>query len=381
MTLRNRWLLALSLAVMITLPLLLGAGNGKTDSKSGPRQHIASMSKEEQAKLKRQYEAFQAMTPAQQEKYRTLHNLLTAKTTKARELSQVVETYRAWLKTLSAWEINELRRETDPQKRIELVRKFKDEHVREKERRSLRSGSVPYVGRSAGPRLSSEDLSNVLELVAERIKLSDVDRKTLKSETGLKRLLHIASLALRGTDGRRWPDDTLMKDILAKVSDERVRRYLSDSSKTEIRRGSLRRLIASSLFAQMQADLKKRQPSDEQVESFFLELDSRKRDELMGLSAEEAQRRLRFLYMTSHRDEDAPDYSRMRPILMQLMPQWGRRPPFRGSGRFNGSGRGERRGPEHGGKFKREPGDGPPRKPAGGRPPFSQRDGTRKPGS
>jgi hypothetical protein len=235
------------------------------------------------------------------------------------------------------------------------------------------------MGRGAGPKLPRDDLIKILELIGERIKLSSEDRKTLESETGLKRLLHIASLALRGTDGRRWPDDTLMKDILTKVSDGRVRRYLSDASKSESRRGSLRRLIAASLFAEMQADLKNRQPSNEQIESFFLELDSRKRDELTGLSVEEAKRRLRFLYMTSHRDEDAPDWSRMRPILMQLMPQWGRRPPFRGSGRYNGNGngRGERRGPKDGGKFKRAPGDGPLRKPEGGRPPFSKRDGTR----
>lgn len=379
MTPRNHWLLAVSLVVMITLPLLLGAGNDKASSQSNPRQDIARMSKEEQAKLKRQYEAFQAMTLAQRDKYRSLHHTLNENSAKGRELAKAAQVYRDWLKTLSAWEISELRRETDPKKRIELVRKFKEEHVREKERRSFGKGSVPYMGRGAGPKLPRDDLIKIVELIGERIKLSSEDRKTLESETGLKRLLHIASLALRGTDGRRWPDDTLMKDILAKVSDGRVRRYLSDASKSESRRGSLRRLIAASLFAEMQADLKNRQPSNEQIESFFLELDSRKRDELTGLSAEEAKRRLRFLYMTSHRDEDAPDWSRMRPILMQLMPQWGRRPPFRGSGRYNGNGngRGERRGPKDGGKFKRAPGDGPLRKPEGGRPPFSKRDGTR----
>jgi hypothetical protein len=379
MTPRNHWLLAVSLVVMITLPLLLGVGNDKASSQSNPRQDIARMSKEVQAKLKRQYESFQAMTPAQRDKYRSLHHTLNENSAKGRELAKAAQVYRDWLKTLSAWEISELRRETDPKKRIELVRKFKEEHVHEKERRSFGKGSVPYMGRGAGPKLPRDDLIKILELIGERIKLSSEDRKTLESETGLKRLLHIASLALRGTDGRRWPDDTLMKDILTKVSDGRVRRYLSDASKSESRRGSLRRLIAASLFAEMQADLKNRQPSNEQIESFFLELDSRKRDELTGLSVEEAKRRLRFLYMTSHRDEDAPDWSRMRPILMQLMPQWGRRPPFRGSGRYNGNGngRGERRGPKDGGKFKRAPGDGPLRKPEGGRPPFSKRDGTR----
>ena len=373
MTLPNRWLLAASLAMILALPLLLGAGNDKTTSNSARRNDIAAMSQDEQAKLKRQYATFQSMTPAQQDKYRSLHVSLEKDTQQGGSLSQVVKTYRTWLKTLSAWEINELRRESDPKERIALVRKFKEEHIREKEIRSFRNGSVPFLRRGTGPRLSLEDLAAVLDLVVARLVLSAEDRQTLAGETGLKRHIHIASLILRGGDARRWPDDQLLDDILEKVSDERIRRQLSDGAKSENRRGSLRRVIASTLLAEMQADMKKNQPSDEQIEAFFLELDSRKRDNLMGLSADDVKRRLRFLYMTEHRDEYAADWSRMRPILMQLMPQGSGRPGFRGQGRFNGGGRGDRRRPEDGGKFKRPRGDAPPRKPAGRPPPFLDR--------
>jgi len=122
------WSLALRAAglaggLLVCVMVLLGATEPENESEQENRKKIEAMTPAERAQLKRNYEKFQKLSPAEQQRLRTLHEATRSQP----ELNRVMHAYDAWVKTLSPWEQEDLRKADTTRERMELIRKFRSQ--------------------------------------------------------------------------------------------------------------------------------------------------------------------------------------------------------------------------------------------------------------
>ena len=283
-----------------------------------------------------------------------------------------MDRYCEWLKTLSPWQREELRKQTNPQERLKLVKQF-----RGAQRKTERGRSFPMMlssrnwGQrlSSGPRFTSDDAKRVMTVLEENLPPGPPDqRRRLQSLPPLKRSFEIMRMMSRGQGGQprfnqgfRIPPEVI-DQILTVITDKNIKKRMQQTSRDEQGR-FLGELIRNSLAAEIAATYKRLKPNEEQLRAFMETLDPREKDQVMNLDAESARRRLTFMYFAKNHADVMPNF---------LGGNYGR-----GLGRpRSGSGPGEdRQRPPGPGKFSRDdrPRDG--RRGDQDRPPQPRRPG------
>ena len=119
------------ISVVFALCLSWSASGWAADPKpsgDGFRQ-VEQMSDLERGRLQRNLAEFKQLTPEQQAPYRDLYLKLEENKTTGGSLSSLLQEYSAWLTTLTPSQRDDLNKETEPVKKLALVRQFKsDQH-------------------------------------------------------------------------------------------------------------------------------------------------------------------------------------------------------------------------------------------------------------
>ncbi|QDT38649.1 hypothetical protein [Stratiformator vulcanicus] len=212
------------------LILLLGG-----DSYEAARSRIESMTKAERARLKVRYESFQQLSQAEQAEIRAIHTAVSQNSA----LLQTARTYREFLDVLPTYRREELRQETDPAKRLTLIRESLDDL----NGTGQDPGGDVDDNRRRFNRLDTDELNAVMLAVSRGLEFTPDERKKFATMPTAARNAWIVSRAIQSVENRKpsaWA--WLAKDadtIIAALPEDR-RSRLESATQDE---GQMRRAL------------------------------------------------------------------------------------------------------------------------------------------
>lgn len=338
-----------------------GAAEATTVSLDQAYREVANMTGIERDRIQRNFEGFEKLPAERQQHLRNLHAELEADAKTGGDLHAVMQTYSMWLKTLTPGQRDDLRRETDALKRMQLVKKFKEEQDARNEAQAMYVGSWNErrnrMGR--GPALGVADVQTILEMTFKDLP-ADLQREA-QALSGLSRSRKILESSFRQAGGRpRWPLDPQLDRFTAAIGDPDLRKQL-ESKKGVDQRLAFLGMFFRGLGGVLGAEIERKLPSEADLQGYFGQLDSTRRDELMQLPPDDARKRLTFMFV----QEKSPELKALFEMRRDLGPTFGNMGP----GGMGGPGMGP-----GGGSGERGPGGGP-----GDRPPGDRGNGERGP--
>lgn len=282
-------------------------------------EQIVKMSHVEREHLQRNLAAFQQMSPQKQDQYRQLNARLEDDKKNGGQLSSLLQTYSAWLQTLTPSQREALRQETDSARKMALVQKFKDEQYSHIETFAGDPG-VPQGRHVFGLKLlAPPELNGVMKILVaglpaeEQAKLENAHNPEQYVEI-LNRSIHDAA------DGpRTWPPGPLQESILTALPMQ-VRNVIKRNPIAQ------RERMAGFLFmsvVHLADESRKKFPSEEDLNQFLAGLDARQRTTLEKLAPEEMKGELIHHYFAEHEKS----LQKLRSSLGRLRMDIGLPPP------------------------------------------------------
>jgi hypothetical protein len=171
---RRIWLLISFFAAGGLAHLLVRASGEERDRLQTNYDRIAAMTRVERLRLKRNFDEFNELSPADQARYRELHALLEADGQGDGVRVEVMDSYYDWLSTLRGDQREALRKEINPQARRDLVEVIVDEQT----------APPPEFGDQRGRRnhvLNSEQLDHVFDAIMIQVPLNPEQQAELAS--------------------------------------------------------------------------------------------------------------------------------------------------------------------------------------------------------
>lgn len=312
----------------IVCVMVLQAASGQDEDRAGAnRKKIESMTSAERAQLKRNYEKFQNLSSQEKQRLRKIHTA----TRDQPKLNHLMRSYCDWVKTLSPWEQEDLRKAKTPQDRMKLIHKFRSQGNALKRRRSrFDSDILGLIG--INPRdphmtffwISSppSDLYNKVIGLLERSLPHPV--KSTKPKDSLSELQHtlaVLKLVSAQKDGDEnsasWLSSEVMKnmDQLLVEHDYSFRYFGEQRVGNQHNRDVIRQrrhlvsFLAKGLVNQLintvKQELEKQSPSDEELQKFFeSEVETKVKDYLMKYPPDDMQEKLKNLYLKQNLPQD-----------------------------------------------------------------------------
>lgn len=284
------------MALLFVACATIGArADGPTDAQIAQRrQKIAQMSETERARLKRNFEAFQKLSPEEKERLRAFDRELKIDDANPNSLRKTMMDYLEWFDTLSYGERNAIRDESTPDGREKLVR----DTLKEQQRRE---GFMDNRRRT----LSAADLEAVLQVVEGEVRAqlirSPQQFEKVPSEPGLNRHIAILELAFapQTADGkqqiplRRTPE--LIDAMIERISNPDQQRWAREGGPAEHSMKVLGLIIGG-----VWAEFEREKPGEDELAEFLAGLDAKKQHEVMQFQGEWQDRHLTRLYMEAH---------------------------------------------------------------------------------
>ncbi len=299
---------------------LLSSGTGwATDAKTldDRFRQVEKMSQLERERLQRNLTEFKKLTPDQQDYYRDLHHKVEQSTG---HLSNLLQEYSAWLTTLTPGQRDELNRETNPAKKLDLVRQFKEQQEYRPEptpnephepplgdMRSFRQ-RMPWGGLVLPP----PELAAVMKVIA---KDAGQDREKPNREPLPKYYRELIKASIEKTPGgpRDWPSPDLQRDIELALNRSELRNIVN--RRPEMKREMLIRVILGSISNLLFEELKPSFPSEADLQKAFESLDREQQEAITRMPREEGNRQLTMLHFKS-RGDDVP--KRINELMRQM---------------------------------------------------------------
>jgi len=311
----------LSLGTVVCVMVLSGASG--QEEKQDSRKKIEAMSPAQRDQLKRNYEKYQKLTPAEKKRYREIHEATHSQP----ELNRVMRSYCNWVKTLSPWEQEDLRK-ASPEERMELIRKYRSQR-KESNRRSefrdyfeiskilnidFREPRMQFmrIPTPPPPALFQE----VIGIIEQSLPTSDESLRPKNQESELAHSLAVLRTALRpkhqkgGVDSNNWPPAEMVEQIQKLFDDnnysfrdsEKQRKFKAISPRDEMQvKLFLAKGLMDQLFSTVKQELAQLNLPEDELQKFFeTELDTKDRDSLMKYPPEELQKQLKYLYLRKH---------------------------------------------------------------------------------
>ncbi|HBL42190.1 hypothetical protein [Gimesia sp.] len=369
------WSLALRAAglaggLLVCVMVLLGAADPENESEQENRKKIEAMTPAERAQLKRNYEKFQKLSPAEQQRLRELHEATRSQP----ELNRVMHAYDAWVKTLSPWEQEDLRKADTTRERMELIRKFRTQQQEPDRRRSgrnlfelikimdlnFREPRLRFVfwANSPDPETYQKAINIIERSLPEPVQYPKP--KAELSEFARSRAVLQAAVRFKKQDedknGSAWPGPETVDQIYQLLQDNEYR--LRENEDPRGFRGRLRPeeqkrmmvafYLAKGLWNQLVMSVKQEldaiHPPEDKLQQFFETLDAKKKDHLMRYPPDEMQAKLKYEYLQSHLSEEVRQSIRQRShevqrLILDFIPEMDLNNPSDGSRRGGGKGR------------------------------------------
>lgn len=308
--------------VLCTLCLSWPASGWAADPKplgDGIRQ-IEQMSELERNRLQRNLAEFKHLTPEQQAHYRELHLKLEENKATGGSLSSLLQEYSAWLTTLTPNQRDDLNKETEPAKKLALVRQFKEEQEYRPEPTPNEPHEIPLGDLRGiskrwpfgGPVLSRSELAAVMKVIA---KDAGPDREKPDNEPLPKYYRELIKASIEGTPGtpRDWPSPDLQRNIEQALDRSELRNVIN--RRPDLKREMLIRVILGSVKDLAIEEVKPSFPSEPDLQKVLESLDREQRDQITRLPREESHRRLVMLYYKDKGD-DVP--KRLNDFMRQM---------------------------------------------------------------
>ena len=251
-------------------------------------QHLRRMSPIERDRFNRNLEEFQKLSTAEKDRYRKLHQELVDDTSRAGGLAKLLQTYAVWVQTLTPTQRDELQKETNPAQKLALIRRFKDEQDDPSEPHDQQISTnvpddepSPQISLPIGKReaLFTPDLKAVMTVLVNRL-----NQDQTKPEFAEPRLadyipiLH-ASVQSSGTDYRDWPNETLLKEMMAVLGKESL--LLVNRPDSKSKRDATIRLLLMGIMKQARDSV--RFPTDAEKMQIWQDLSDSERERIVGL--------------------------------------------------------------------------------------------------
>ena len=381
-------------------PLVLGRGNPALTS---AHEEIALMSEVERTALKRKYDQYRALSEPQRVALRSLHQQLEADRTSGARYLSTMNDYCDWLKSIDAWQQDELAHIEDPLHKAKRV----DEIAKDRQQKLLANAAShddeppPGNGFASAPiLLTEEQLTKVFDTLAQG--LPPEAQVEYEKERGLRRIgLQVKALKQRvpKLDAlfRVIPESELQEMIEASGNADMLA-LLNDTGNMprQTRTFLIKRGIVMSVVAQFRRE--STLATDADLQAFFQTLTKAEQDELLQLRAEDFKNALRLRHLAA-----IPAIAELRQLgpqfdILALIDRMENQGGFRGPnspGGPNGGGlrprnfNGDRPSPDgrrEGGPLDRRNGqrgpgpDGPPPRPReDGEPPPDRPEGDGRP--
>lgn len=290
---KSEWLLLAGLVPAVVVGPLLLRGNEETHQQFERNAAvIRSMTAAERARVERNYELFQQMPPDEQQRWRTFHQTLESDHRSPQpRIGPALDLYTGWLSTTPSYVREELRRTTNVEMRISLVREAVDEQLA-----TRLAATTPWHGYVR--LLSSADVQSLIALFEERLQeperdaLVDADGKAL---TGSARSLKVLELLKRryGQATGLLRDGTFLERVRAIVPDDRLPR---DGDRPP-QHAAILPMLRLSLLTQVEMERRKLNLSDAALATFVESLPVADQEELLQLPANEFRPQLERRYL------------------------------------------------------------------------------------
>ncbi len=325
-------------------PLVLGRGNPALDTAHG---EIALMSEVERTALKRKYDQYRNMTEAQRTALRSLHQQLEADRAGGARYLSMMNDYCDWLKTIDAWQQNELAHIDDPLKKAKRV----DEIAKERHAKALANSAAhddeapPGTGFGHAPIILTEDqLTKVFDTLAKR--LPDEAQKDFQKERGLRRIgLQVKALKQKVSKLDALfpsiPESELQEMIEASGNADLLAVLTNTGDMPRLNRTFIvKKSIVMSVVAQFRRE--STAATDADLQTFFDTLSEEEQDHLLQLRAEDFKTKLRLLHLAAD-----PVIAELRLLglqfdILKVIERMEGRGGFRGPGGPNGGRPGDR---------------------------------------
>lgn len=351
---------------------------GSVDSKTLSERHaqVVKMSTVERERLQRNLAEFQKLSPEKQEQYRQLNAQLEENRKTGGQLNSLMQTYSAWLQTLTPTQREELRQATDSAQKLSLVQKFKEEQMRDHSMNDLEEFN-PWGPRPHRESLSVPELTSVMKVLASE--LPEEDQQHLGKVNRVEQHVEVLKKSIQHAENpREWPSEALQGKMMGELPP-----HFRNSVKRSPRppREALVLLIVSSIHNRTMDELRSKLPPMSELDKLHDELDEKQRRALDQRRPELRRFELAMLYFKKHSDKSVVRMLETGKLLYTMIERIGITPPprplFPGDGPPpwppGGPGFGPDRGPDdrpRPGGTRFEPGN----RPDGDRPPPERAD-------
>lgn len=311
-----------ALGTLLCAVLLPGA-DGTDESEQNNRKKIKAMSPAERARLKRNYEKFQKLTPEERARYHKIHEAIRNQP----KLNRVMHSYDQWVKTLSPWEQEDLRKAKTVDERMTLIRKFRTEHdgdsrwkgsrnyfetmkILKLDRQDPRLRFMFWI-QPAPPELYQAVIGLIEGSLPAPVKYPKPKAELSDFEQTLA-VLQEAARAKQADDekGSHWPPPEVVQNIDALLEKQQYH-FFRESTEQRLPRPKFRNddrqrvlvtlFLAKGLMSQLinsvRDELDQIQPPEDELQKFFETLDSKQKDYLLKYPPEELQERLKYMYL------------------------------------------------------------------------------------
>ena len=313
-------LLIVALLSLATLPFLLRAEDPESALR---RRQLSGMTRAERERIERNFRQFEAMTELERRRLREFDKAVqTDRISNHGRLSDTLNTYADWLKTVTPHQRDALQQEDVPAKRVDMIRDVVESQRSERIETRMGGRLEEFLGPI--PVLNRQDLAAVLEILFKKAPqwVSMQAIRELESYPENRRPLKLFELLARtNRTVNQLLSETTAKQLLEAISDEQTRRELETVPDTgrsmpasRARQVKLGRAIQMSVFAELDREYRRRELSPENLQKFFDKLSTEEQDELLTLSPEEFRQELRGRFVESEWADS--------PIILTLVRQF-----------------------------------------------------------
>ena len=278
-------------------PLALRGDQAENARLEDNARQISAMTASERARLERNFDRWQQLTPAERQQWRDFDERLKAEQAR---LNPVLQDYYHWLQTIPGYRRDQLRQTIDVNQRVALVDQIVNEQLASNIGGGLQEVALPS-GRMAIPTLTPDELAQVMSAIERH--LLDRERKQLEDRdgqplTGVERNLVVFKLLAERF--KRLPQLFSQTDfantVLEALPSPAREAIESDNRRPEFRNLKIAAMLAYNLMEQVQRERRRRQPTPDKLVAFFDEQSPDVQEDLLDLSAPQFQDELRRRY-------------------------------------------------------------------------------------
>jgi hypothetical protein len=280
------WFIVATVIALAVPPLMLRAEPEGIDQ---IRTRVATMTQTERERFDRNSGEYLNLTDEQRAQYRAMHaELELDKEQNQGRLGQALDDYYAWLLTLQSFPRQELRTTSDPQERITKISTVLEDQSEEQLR------DVPWLRRQfeRTPSLSSEQLHEMMTALEKSVSYTQDESDRLQPLSGIERYLEF----FRILRDRKLGIDQIMDRgettdrLVAALPGGKLPDWIQGENAADQRKMFLGMVLFTNLRKEHGLEIRRRNPSDEDLESFVRDWPPDKEEDLDRLLEMEPDR-------------------------------------------------------------------------------------------